>query len=139
MTGQGKITRIKVQTYALSGGWNGTLVDYCAYMTGNTGVDSLRLLGFIMKFINLLKKIFLNFIYDILHWIVGLSIKGRGKQFKIPLIFKRKLFCYQKLEKAFRKKPPNCFFFNLYVCLLACCCFSCFLTKKAMAINQFHY
>ena len=30
-------------------------------------------------------------------------------------------------------------FFNLYVCLLACCCFSCFLTKKAMAINQFHY
>ena len=48
---------------------------------------------------------------------MGLSIKGRGKQFKIPLIFKRKLFCYQKLEKAFRKKPPNCFFL---ICMFVC-------------------
>ena len=72
-----------------------------------------------MNFINLLKCFFLNFIHDILHWIVGLSIKGRGKKFKSPLIFKRKLFCYQKLEKAFRKNPANCFFLScLFVCWL---------------------
>ena len=49
---------------------------------------------------------------------MGLSIKGRGKQFKIPLIFTRKLFCYTKnWRKPSEKKPPNWFFL---ICMFVC-------------------
>ena len=84
-----------------------------------------------MTFINLLKCFFFfNFIQDIPHWIVGLFIKGREKQFNIPLTFKRKLFCYQKLEKAFRKKLHNCFFFKSVCLFVGFLLFFLFSNKK---------
>ena len=79
-------------------------------MTGNTGVDSLRLLGFIMKFINLLLLFFKFYLrYPTLN--CGLIYKRQRETMQDSSDFHKETFLLPKTGESLPKKNLLIVFF----------------------------
>ena len=112
------------------------LVDYGAYIKENIGVDSLRLLAFIINFINLFNFFKFYSRYPALN--CRLIYKRQKETIQDSSYFQKETFLLPKTGESLPKKTSN-FFFNLSVCLLACCCFSCFSCRRLFLLKTAYF